>query len=174
MWSLKDSVAAWAERARAHGVLVLYPEAAGSTWDYISSRHTSRRDVDFLQFAMNRARSAFRVDDRRIAVLGISDGGSMALSLAAHNAGVFQAGMSISAGFCASPPPCVGGSPKLFMKHGAQDRMFPLERVGYSLRDRLKAAGYSVEHRIGHGEGHVPSGWQVEFLPAWLALQPKR
>ena len=56
--------------------------------------------------------------------------------------------------------------------------MFPLKRVGLPLRDKLVALGYEVEHRVGKGDGgifgpagHVPPGWQEEFLPAWLAMR---
>jgi len=169
-WSLEESVGRWEPVARRHNMLILYPEAKGSTWDFISSRRSARSDVDFMEAALNHVRKTFNVDNRRIAVIGISDGGSMALSLATHNPKTFQAAISISAGFCASPPLCSGKSPKLFMKHGAEDRMFPVSRVAIPLRDQLKAAGYSVEHRVGAGDGHVPRGWEEEFLSAWLAL----
>ena len=110
---------------------------------------------------------------RRTAVLGISDGGSVALSLAAANPMLFQAAMSVSAGFCADPPRAdARASPRMFMLHGAQDRMFPLARVGVPLRDRLLQLGYAVEHRVAEA-GHVPTGWQEEFLEDWLALDAK-
>jgi len=183
MWSFKEgtmSVDAWAVRANVNGCAVLYPAARGSTWDYISSGRRSRQDIDFLAHAINAVRRTVHIDDRRIALLGISDGGSMALSLASHNPGVFQAAMSISAGFCADPPRVTSSilrTPKMFVKHGAADAMFPLERVGLPLRDLLVGRGYDVEHRVGRGQGgmfgpagHVPPGWHEEFLPAWLAL----
>jgi hypothetical protein len=87
--------------------------------------------------------------------------------------------MSISAGFCAAPPRVTGSArpPKLFLKHGAADSMFPLDRVGLPLREQLVGLGYDVEHRVGRGEGgmfgpagHVPPGWHEEFLTAWLAM----
>jgi len=182
MWSLSEgtmSVHAWADRARTHGINVLYPAARGSTWDFISSGRRSRKDVDFLAHAINRTRRMACVDDGRIGLLGISDGGSMALSLATHNPTVFQAAMSISGGFCASPPraPTAASAPRLFLKHGAADPMFPLARVGLPLRDSLLELGYKVVHRVGEGEGgmfgpagHVPDGWHTEFVPAWLGM----
>ena len=174
-WSLKDAVDGWAERARTHKLLVLYPEAKGSTWDFISSRQTKRGDVDFIECCIDAVRRAYSVD--RLAIIGLSDGGSMALCLALHNPGVFQAAISVSAGFCVSPPAGLHDAAslkrtKLFMKHGSDDKMFPLERVGLPLRNNLKRAGYDVEHRVGDGQGHVPQGWQEEFLPAWLAMGP--
>ena len=184
MWTLKEgsmSVDAWAERANKYGIAVLYPASRGSTWDYISSRGQTRADFDFLQHAINTVRRTISIDDRRIGLVGLSDGGSMALSLACHNQGVFQAAMSISAGFCANPPRAGLQAPKMFVKHGASDDMFPLKRVGLALRDQLASRGYKVEHRIGQGAGgmfgpagHVPPGWHEEFLPAWLAMEISR
>mmetsp|Transcript_23681 Transcript_23681/g.28562 ORF Transcript_23681/g.28562 Transcript_23681/m.28562 type:complete len:307 (-) Transcript_23681:113-1033(-) len=171
-WNVKQSVASWGSIARSYNMIVIYPVARGSTWDYIASKRTQRRDIDFIQFSLNTVRGAFPVDDRRIAVCGLSDGGSMALSLTVHNPNLFQAGMSISAGFCA-PPPSVDGrrrSPKIFIQHGSADRMFPLERVGIPLQSKLKRSGYDVEFRVAKGQGHVPTGWQQEFLPAWLEM----
>jgi len=174
MWSLKDhptmGVDGWAERARTHKTLVLYPEARGSTWDFISSRQTKRGDFDFVQSCINTVRGQYRVDDRRIALIGLSDGGSMALSLAAHNQDIFQAAISVSAGFSASPPAAGAAAPKLFMLHGGNDTMFPVERVALPLRDKLTAAGYRVEHRVSKADGHVPDGWPEAYWKAWLAM----
>lgn len=180
-WTLEEghmSVSDWAGRANKHGCAVLYPAARGSTWDYISSGRKEHKDFEFVTHAINTARRTVPIDDRRIALLGISDGGSMALSLVSHNPKVFQAAMSISAGFCSDPPCAAPGAPKMFIKHGAADSMFPLKRVGLPLRDKLVALGYEVEHRVGKGDGgifgpagHVPPGWQEEFLPAWLAMR---
>merc|ERR1711998_824639 len=116
------------------GTLIMYPEAKGSTWDFISSRQRSRKDLDFIQSCISRVRREYRVDERRIAVMGLSDGGSLALSLAAHNPSVFEAAISVSAGFCVSPPAASATSPKLFMMHGSVDHMFALERVGVPLK----------------------------------------
>jgi len=174
MWNLKESVDAWAARAEAHGAIILYPEARDHTWDYIKSKRTARRDFDFLQDALSQTLRCCRVDRRRIALLGISDGGSMALTLATHNPRVFQAAMSVSAGFCAAPPGAIRGqSPRLLLLHGSHDSMFPLSRIGLPLRDKLLKLGYSVEHHVGQNEGHVPQGWQEVFLPTWLAMGTK-
>jgi len=173
-WNLEQQAASLSELASHHKIIVVYPEARGSTWDYISSKKSSRADFDFIQIALGNLLQAYSVD--RIGVMGLSDGGSMALSLAAANPAVFQAAISVSAGFCVEPPrvSAAAAAPKLFMIHGSHDRMFPLERVGLPLRNRLVDLGYDVEHHIAHGQGHVPEGWRSEFLPAWLAMGPRR
>merc|ERR1712094_109194 len=133
----------------------------------MGSGRKEHKDFEFVTHAINTARRTVSIDDRRIALLGISDGGSMALSLATHNPTVFQAAMSISAGFCADPPQATGAQqPKLFVKHGAQDGMFPPQRVGIPLRDQLLRTGYDVEHRVGGRRRHV---WAGGPRPAGLA-----
>ena len=129
-----------------------------------------KKHFDFLEECLSEVRRQFRIDERRIALLGISDGGSVALTLATHNPKLFQAALSVSAGFCSSPPSATKSGPKLFMLHGSHDSMFQLSRIGLPLRDKMKQLGYDVEHRVGDGHGHVPPGWQEEFLPAWLAM----
>eukprot|EP00931_Biecheleriopsis_adriatica_P065111 TRINITY_DN39744_c0_g1_i1.p1 TRINITY_DN39744_c0_g1~~TRINITY_DN39744_c0_g1_i1.p1 ORF type:complete len:272 (+),score=33.70 TRINITY_DN39744_c0_g1_i1:43-816(+) len=171
-WAEDLQVLTWVQVAQVHRVVVVYPLARGSTWDYIKSG--SSDDILFIQAAMNAVRQAFPVDDGRIAAIGISDGGSMSLSLAVHNPDIFQAAISCSAGFCASLPrmPASKRGPKLFVKHGSEDTMFPLSRVGFRVRDSLVQAGYDVDFQVGQGEGHVPKGFHLEFIPKWLALRP--
>ena len=98
MWNLQEQVAMFADIANQFDMVVLYPEARGSTWDYI--RSSKGEDTEFLEHAINTTRQTFPIDDARIAVKGISDGGSMALCLATYNPTIFQAVLSVSAGFC--------------------------------------------------------------------------
>ena len=119
-------------------------------------------------------RGRFNIDESRIGICGISDGGSMALSLATQNPEVFQAAMSTSAGFCVPPPPATASAPSLFLQHGERDRMFPLEQVGMRNRDLLRDAGYTVAFKVAYGQGHVPEAWGETWLPAWLALAAGR
>ena len=169
-WDLDSRVRSWAELCEKHNVIVLYPEALDHTWDFITTRGSSRADIDFIQEAITSVCQHFSVDNKRIGVVGISDGGSMCLSLATQNPTVFQAAMSSSAGFCVPPPPAAGASPMLYVQHGSEDSMFPIEHVGMRVRDELKEAGYSVHFKVAEGQGHVPDGWGEEFIPAWLAL----
>ena len=151
---------------------MLWPEALDHTWDFISTRGGARADIDFLGHSINAVRRKFPVDDNRIGIAGISDGGSMALSLATQNPAVFQAAMSSSAGFCVPPPPppADGSAPRLFLQHGDQDAMFPLQQVGVRNKEELSRAGYDVVFEVAEGQGHVPEGWGETFLSAWLAM----
>lgn len=162
----------WVRLSQMHDIVVVYPVARDDTWDYVTSG--TREDILFIQEAFNAARRTFPVDDKRIATFGISDGGSLALSLAAHNPDIFQAAISASAGFCASfplVPPHLGRTPKMFVKHGSEDETHPLRAVGFRVRDLLLRGGFEVDFRVGQGEGHLLQDIHDEFIPLWLAME---
>ena len=98
---------------RSHEV----PESLGPTWDYLLL--CQRRDLDFLAFAMSETRRRVAVDDRRMAVMGMSDGASLALSLALRNPAIFRTALLQAAGFYHEPKkealkPKVGSSERFF------------------------------------------------------------
>lgn len=161
----------WVPVAQAHDIVIVYPFARDDTWDYVMSG--TREDISFIEAAINAVRRTFPIDDRRIAIIGISDGGSLALSLAVHNQDIFQAVISASAGFCASIPPVPhsGRSPKMFLKHGSEDETYPLRAVGFRVRDLLLRGCLDVEFRVGQGEGHSLKEIPSEFIPMWLAME---
>ena len=178
LWQVEDEVCDWAQRSAAQDFVCLYPEACDHTWDW-----ASRKDVEFIESCLRSVQSDFltshfRLEPSQIAAMGLSDGGSMALSLAAHNPAVFQAVLTAGAGFCLSPP-AVGAADEaedsqspatglqVVMLHGSEDEVFSIDSVGRPLRDALDDLGYSVDFRERDGEGHVPGGWVDQLLDAW-------
>ena len=149
----------------------MIPEPRGSTWDFIF-RSEEGDDIKFIEYAINTVRESIFVDDKRIALKGISDGGSLALCLATYNHHLSNAFMSVSSGVCklaVSLNP-TDESVALFLEHGEADRMFPLETVALPLRDKLQQAGFVVNFVTARGEGHVPSDWKTSFLNEWLSM----
>ena len=95
------------------------PESLCPTWDYLLL--CQRQDMNFIDFAINETRRRATVDDRRIAVMGMSDGASLALSMALRNPLVFRTALVQAAGFYHSPTsvalkPKVGASKELESK----------------------------------------------------------
>merc|ERR1712066_855755 len=93
---------------------------------------TKSLDTEFLASSMNKVRKNYYIDDARIAVLGFSDGGTYALSLATNNPHIFQAAMSWAAGFYRHNPelsPPYVRKPRILHAHGTKDDLFDLLRV---------------------------------------------
>ena len=147
-------VAGCAERDQ---VLVLAPESEGGTWDVIRDEYGP--DVGFIDRALERVFASFDVDANRIAVGGFSDGASYALSIGIGNGGLIRDILAFSPGFAA--PTQAEGAPRVFISHGTEDRVLPIDRCSRRLAPALRAAGYDLDYREFNG-GHVVPVEMVE------------
>jgi phospholipase/carboxylesterase len=146
----------------ASGALLLVPESRGATWDVILGGYGP--DVAFLDAALRAVFERHRVDGRRIALAGFSDGASYAVSLALGNGDLFTHVLAFSPGFCA-PPPLVG-RPWIFVSHGLSDEVLPIGACSRRLVPRLRAAGYAVRYREFTGGHRVPAEVAAEAVAA--------
>lgn len=138
------------DEAALRGAILLVPESAASTWDVIAGEHGP--DVAFIDRGLESLFDRYAVDPERIAIAGFSDGASYALSLGLSNGDLFRDVLAFSPGFAA--PAQVVGRPRVFISHGDDDRVLPIDRCGRPLSTRLAKAGYDVDYREFHG-GHV-------------------
>lgn len=145
------------EEAERHGVLLLAPSSEGGTWDVIRGGYGS--DVEHLDRALALVFFAFDVDRERIAVGGFSDGASYALSLGIINGALFSDVLAFSPGFAA--PTQAEDSPRIFMSHGTENGVLPIERCSRRLAPRLRQAGFDVDYWEFPG-GHVVPEEMVE------------
>ena len=137
----------------APGALLLLPESRGPTWDVIRGAYGP--DVAFLDAALGQVFRQHRVDPRRIALAGFSDGASYALSLAIGNGDLFTHALAFSPGFAAPPPPV--GRPLIYVSHGTEDEVLPIDPCSRRLVPRLRRAGYEVRYREFPGGHYVPA-----------------
>ncbi|MFD2093923.1 alpha/beta hydrolase [Blastococcus deserti] len=154
----EQSLAAVGEAVTGRGGLVLAPTSVGSTWDLIAGG--LGRDVAVMDAALGEVFGRAAVD--RIAVGGFSDGASYALSLGLANGDLFDAVLAFAPGFVA--PPTQEGEPRIWITHGAQDRVLPVDRCGRRVSRQLSAAGYDVTYEEFDG-GHAV---RREDVPAAL------
>ncbi len=148
------------------GTLLLSPGSEGTTWDAIRGGYG--RDVETIDAALKRTFETCRVDPRRVAVCGFSDGASYALGLGISNGDLFRAVMAFSPGFI---PAGIQrqGNPRLFVSHGTNDTILPIESCSRRLVPELKRAGYRVKYREFEGPHTLPREVAEEAFRWFLA-----
>jgi predicted esterase len=135
------------------GCLVLSPASQDGTWDAIRSGYGP--DVRFIDQALSKVFAERRVDPRKIAVCGFSDGASYALGLGMSNGDLFRAVIAFSPGFVPSGVE-ESGTPRIFISHGTKDQILPIETASRRLVPHLKQAGYEVKFQEFDGPHTVP------------------
>jgi len=126
------------------GVVVLTLDSRDNTWDGIDSPYGP--DVVFLDTALRHTFQRVAIDPRRVALGGISDGASYALSLGMANGDLFTHLVAVSPGFIAPPSPQVG-RPVIFVAHGTRDNVYSVDGTRRHIVPRLKDSGYDVTYR---------------------------
>lgn len=124
------------------GVVILAPDSRETTWDAIRAGFGA--DVAFLQRAIERAFDRAHLDPCRIVIGGFSDGATYALSLGIRNAQALRGVVAFSPGFVL-PVREVQLLP-VFMRHGTQDEILPIDRTSRPILAALQSAGFSVDY----------------------------
>jgi phospholipase/carboxylesterase len=141
------------ELADEFGFLLLSPASEEITWDAIHSAYGP--DVRLIDQALEKVFSQRRVDPRKIAVCGFSDGASYAIGLGISNGDLFRAVMAFSPGFVPSGVRRAG-RPRILISHGREDQILPFENTSGQMVPLLKQAGYDVTFREFEGPHTVP------------------
>ena len=136
--------------AESQGFLVLVPQSRGRTWDLLLDGYGA--DARALDAALTEVFRREDVDACKVAMSGFSDGASYALSLGLPNGDLFGHILAFSPGFTAarSGP----GRPAIFISHGRDDAVLPIEPCSRRIVGLLRAAGYALDYREFEG-GHV-------------------
>ncbi len=145
------------------GVVLLAPQARASTWDVI--RGGFGPDVAAIDEQLGRVFGAVAVDPERVALGGFSDGASYALSLGLGNGGLFRHLIAFSPGFAA--PAGRAGRPRVFVTHGTEDRVLPIDRCSRRLVPLLRDTGLDVTYEEFEG-GHVVPPDLAHAALAWF------
>lgn len=143
---------------------VAVPMAAEHTWDLmLSGRYGS--DVLRLDAALAAVFERVPVDPARLCLAGFSDGASYALSVGLQNGDLFSHLMAFSPGFIGPGRPT--GRPRVFISHGRQDRILPIERTTARIRDSLETRSIEVRYYEFEGGHGVPAAAEAAALD-WL------
>ncbi|WP_229401429.1 alpha/beta hydrolase [Micromonospora okii] len=136
--------------ADAHRLLLVAPQAVSSTWDLIGEGFGP--DVGRVDGLLAGVFAGYPVAD--VTFGGFSDGASYALSLGLTNGDLVGAVLAFSPGFAA--PLVAHGRPRIFVSHGAADRVLPVDVCSRRLVPRLHALGYRVDYAEFDGGHEVP------------------
>jgi phospholipase/carboxylesterase len=147
------------------GFLLLSPASRGTTWDAIQGSYGV--DVRTIDQALAAVFAARRVDARRIAVSGFSDGASYALGLAMSNGDLLGSALAFSPGFI-PPGGDTIGKPRMFVSHGTADQILPIASCSRRMVPELKREGYDVTYREFDGPHTVPREMIEEGLRWFL------
>jgi len=147
--------------ADQHRLLLLAPKSTASTWDLIIDGYGP--DVDRIDRILEDILDAHPVD--AIAIGGFSDGASYAASIGLTNGDLFDAVLAFSPGFIA--PLVTHGQPRVYVSHGTNDRVLPIDPCSRRIVPRLEALGYPVRYEEFDGGHEVPAAI-VEHALAWL------
>ena len=134
------------------GVAVLAPKSLDTTWDAI--RGSFGTDVEFLNRALERVFETVSIDPAHVSVGGFSDGASYGISLGLINGDLFSSVIAFSPGFVIERAP--HSKPRIFISHGTNDRILPIDRCGRLIASVLKVRGYDVTFREFDGDHEIP------------------
>jgi phospholipase/carboxylesterase len=144
-------------------LVLLAPQARGRTWDGVGGVYGP--DVETIDDLLAVAFARFQVDPMRLAVGGFSDGASYALSLGVANGHLFTHVMAFSPGFVRPGP--AENPPFIFISHGRQDPVLPLDRCSGRIRPALRAAGCEIDYCEFDGGHEVPAHVRARAV-RWL------
>ncbi|TMJ00012.1 MAG: alpha/beta fold hydrolase [Alphaproteobacteria bacterium] len=160
-------------------IAYLAPEAPRGSWYPYSFLAPLGQNEPYLSDALATVGAAFArlaregYPPERVALIGFSQGGCLALEYAARNAQRYGAVVGLSAGLIGPPgtprayPGTLAGTP-VFLGCGDIDSHIPLARV-HETRDVLSRMGAAVSARIYPGMGHTVNADEIAHVSKLLA-----
>ena len=155
----------WREPADRGGIVLLAPDSRGRTWDMLLGGFGS--DVRFIDRALAAVFSRCAVDPGHLAIEGFSDGASYALSLGLGNGDLFTEIIANSPGFMR--PAAQVGRPRIYIGHGTEDQILPIDLCSRSLAPSLERAGYDVTYEEFIGGHRLPAEIVGRAIDWWLS-----
>lgn len=145
-------------------VIILAPDSRDErTWDGVL--RSWGPDVEFISDAVAQTVGRYSVDRDRLGVGGFSDGASYALSFGITFGDQFKSVIAMSPGVM--QPMAARGKPRVFISHGTNDAVMPIDITSRTFVPKLKSLGYDVTYREYEGR-HAPSPAIVREAFDWF------
>jgi phospholipase/carboxylesterase len=152
-------------RAESARVIMLAPDSRAFTWD-AAEDGVFGPDISFLEAAIGSVFDRCAIDANRMALIGFSDGGSYALSLGLANGDLFRHVVACSPGSVLTTTR--HGHPRIYVTHGTDDAVLPIDGTSRQIVPALTAAGYDVRYREFEGGHELPLA-ESTTLMSWLS-----
>ena len=151
------------DAAEKHGVVVLSPSSHDFTWDAIRGDYAD--DLARMDKLLGQVFDQCTIDPGRVAVAGFSDGATYALSIGLVNGDLFTHLIAHSPGFVIRGT--AHGKPRIFISHGRQDTILPIDQCGRRIARQLEGDGYRLRFDEFDG-GHAATPAMREAAFAWF------
>jgi predicted esterase len=138
--------------ADSAGCALLAPDSRGMTWDAIRGEFGD--DPAFIDRALAWTFDRLTIDAARVWLCGFSDGASYGISLGLANGDFIRRVLAFSPGFVI--PAEHRGTPRIFVSHGRQDQILPIDQCSRRIVPALKAVGYDVRFDEFEGGHRMP------------------
>ncbi len=146
------------------GLILVAPSSTGRTWDIISEREYGA-DLALVDAVLKHMFREYAVDTGHVGVGGFSDGASYALTLGLANGELFTHILAYSPGFIG--PITARGDPRIFVSHGNDDEILPVQHCSRNIVRRLTAFEYDFLYEEFDG-GHVIPRAVADKSVRWL------
>lgn len=140
--SAKVAWIAYEKMAEERGVVLVAIDSRGVTWDEFMGGWGP--DVSFIDQALKRVFARYRIDPKRVALGGFSDGASYALAVGPANGDLFTHVIAFAPGYVPAFAPV--GDPGVFVSHGRRDEILPVSLSRDQIVPELRRLEYAVEY----------------------------
>jgi predicted esterase len=137
-----------------HNIILLAPVSVGRTWDFISGKGFAD-DNTYINQELDYMFKNFNIDKSKVAIAGFSDGASYALTLGLSRDDLFTHIMAFSPGYVRISSPT--RKPEIFIGHGVDDRVLPIDKCSRTIVKQLEAHGYKANYTEFAGGHFVPN-----------------
>jgi phospholipase/carboxylesterase len=167
----------FSEFADASGLILVAPNSYFQTWDLIYSATQVGNaqfgpDLTFIDDLLEWSFDHLAVDSARVGIAGFDDGGIYSIWLGLKNGDLFSRVAAFSP--CSNVPSTRTGVPLVFVSHGIDDQVSPIDDCSRAMVPRLEGFGYAVdyvEYPTPTGNGHFMTPEVMSQAIQFLARQ---
>lgn len=145
-------------------IILIAPASREYSWDIIAS-DAFGPDVIFIDQALALAFENYAIDPAHVAIGGFSDGASYAFCLGLTNGDLFTHIIAFSPGFSYTLEK--RGKPAVYISHGIQDPVLPIDPCARRIVPQLQRQGLEVKYTEFDGGHEIPANIS-ESAVAWF------